>query len=125
MYLTWGYGKAIKCEVHEIEPEGDDLLFQNQYRLNLTTTQYDLCKVPSPPLGIKHIEVGFWRQRLVRYLHDFLQEEFGGFPSTCYRGRECEVQKDLLHPMHAYYMEFKDVVSYHAMMMNASLIVLT
>ena len=113
MYLTWGYGNAIKCEVNEIEPIGDDLLFQNQYRLNLTTTRYDLCKVPSPPLGIMLLEVGLWRQRLDRYLDNLLQAEFGGFPSTCFRGRECEVQRDLLHPMHAYYVEFKDAVSYY------------
>lgn len=113
MYLTWGYGDAIKCEVNEIEPVGDDLLYQNQYRLNLNTGRYDLCKVPSPPLGIILLQVGPWRQRLDHYLNNLLQAEFVGFPSACFRGRECEIQRDLLHPIHAYYMEFKEAVSYY------------
>lgn len=105
VYMTWGYGMPIRCEVHEIEPRGDDLLFQNQYRLNLTTTRYDLHKVPSPPLGIMLLDVLPWRGKLNRYLDNLLQTEFDNFPGMCFRGSECAVQRDLLYPMHAYHLE--------------------
>ena len=108
--MTWGYGSPIECEVNEIEPEGDQLLFQNQYRLDLTTSRYHLHKIPSPPLGIRLLEVGPWRQRLDKYLDNLLQTEFEGFPATCFQGGECEVQKDLLHPLHAYYLESRKIV---------------
>ena len=110
VHMTWGYGSPIGCEVNEIEPEGDQLLFQNQYRLDLTTSRYHLHKIPSPPLGIRLLEVGPWRQRLDRYLDNLLQTEFGGFPVTCFQGRECAVQRDLLHPLHAYYLESRKIV---------------
>lgn len=109
--MTWGYGKPIECEVNEIEPEGNDLLFQNQYRLNLDTEQYDLHKVPSPPLGIMLLSVGFWQKWWDDYLNDLLQSDFEGFPETCFRGRECMVQRDLLYPIHAYYTKSSEDVS--------------
>ena len=113
VYMTWGYGSPIRCEVNEIEPKGDELLFQNQYRLDLATSRYDLHKIPSPPLGMMLLEVVPWRQRLGSYLDNLLQKtEFGGFPVTCFQGPECAVQRDLLHPLHAYYLESKKIVGH-------------
>lgn len=109
VYMTWGYGKPIKCEVHEIEPRGNDLLFQNQYRLNLSTRRYDLHKVPSPPLGIMLLDVPSWRQKLNCYLNNLLQTEFENFPRMCFRGSECAVQKDLLYHVHVYHLRSKDI----------------
>lgn len=52
VYVTWGHGKPIKCHVHEIEPKGDHLLSQLQYRPNLITNKLDIVQVSSPPLGM-------------------------------------------------------------------------
>ena len=110
VYVTWGYGRSIKCEVHEIEPKGNELLFQNQYRLNFATRRWDHHKVPSPPIGIMLLDVVVWRRKLNSYLNNLVDTEFENFPETCFRDPECEVQKDLLHPIHAYHLESKDIV---------------
>ena len=112
VYMSWGYGMPIKCEVHEIEPEGEDLLYQNQYRLNLTTARYDLYRMPSPPIGIMLLDVLLWRWKLDKYLDNLVQTEFEGFPGTCFRGSDCAVQKDLLYLIHAYHRESRHNVSH-------------
>ena len=102
VYMTWGHGKPILCDVTEIEPEGESLLSQNQYRLNLTTSRYELHKVPSPPLGIMLLNVKVWRSGLEEYLDDLLSTDFDGFPEMCFQGVECAIQRDLLKPIHRY-----------------------
>lgn len=109
--MTWGYGEPIECEVTEIIPKGKSLLYQNQYKLDPETNRYSLHKVPSPPLGIKLIDIQTWRSQLDKYLDDLLQKDFVGFPSACFRGPDCEIQRDLLHPFHDYFLQSDTKVS--------------
>lgn len=103
VYLTWGYFRSIKCDVTEIESKGPSLLFQNQYRLNLETNQYDLVSVPSPPLGMVLMFVNGWRTKLDMYLEELLQTSFRGFPKVCFRGDACRVERDFLLPIFEYH----------------------
>lgn len=104
VYVGWGHGKLIRCEVHEIEPEGDHLLSQNQYRPNLETGELETVRVPSPPIGMMGMLINDWRKKLHKYLNETLETDFDNFPERCFRGREIEVQKDLLNYLHCYYM---------------------
>lgn len=112
--MTWGYGQPIKCNVNEIEPNGESLLYQDQYKLNLETDQYELDKVPSPPLGIMLMDVDSWRSWLDSYLNGLLKENFGGFPKACYRGKECEIQRHLLVALHHNYLQTPTEVCYRS-----------
>lgn len=105
VYVTWGHGfQPIKFAATEIESIGDRLLFQNQYRLNLITNQYDLVQVPSPPLGIQLMEVVEYRARLDRYLEGILlRDSFWRFPTVCFRGDDCRVERDFLIPIFEYH----------------------
>ena len=109
--VTWGHGRAIKCEVEEVEPRDETLLFQNQYRLNEATSRYELMRIPSPPIGMKLLPTEEWRKKLDQYLDDLLERDFGNFPSKCMRGRDCLVQRDLLYPIHEYYLVASEEVS--------------
>ena len=104
VYVTWGYGRSIKCNVSEVEPEGERLLFQSQYRLDLTSNKLVLRRVPSPPLGMQMLQTKEWRNRLDEYLDTFLVKDFLGFPEVCIRGDHTRVQKDFLIPIYDYYM---------------------
>ncbi|MCJ1261157.1 hypothetical protein MMC22_001021 [Lobaria immixta] len=104
VYVGWGHGDLIRCEVHEIEPEGDHLLLQNQYRPNPETAELDTVQVPSPPIGMMCMPIEDWRKKLDKYLNETLETKFEDFPERCFRGREIEVQKDLLHSLHRYYV---------------------
>ena len=106
--LTWGCFKPIVCSVHEIEPQGDSLLFQLQYRLDLSTGKYDLVQVPSPPLGMILMAFPEGQKRLLEYLDLALEERyFRGFLQTCFRGNDCLVEQDLLLPIFTYYNELE------------------
>lgn len=52
VFLTWGNGQPIKCEVQEFEPQGYFSLGQPQHRLNLVTNKYETVWVYSPPIGM-------------------------------------------------------------------------
>lgn len=103
VYVTWGYGRPIKCDVQEFKPWGDSLLYQNQYRKDLNTGILSLVRTPSPPLGMLFIQIDYCRSRLLGYLNDVLEKDFQGFPNACYRGVDCEVQRDLLYILHRYH----------------------
>lgn len=103
VFVTWGYFRPIKCDVTEIESRGPSLLFQNQYRLNLSTQQYDLVRVPSPPLGMILMAVSEWRAKLDGYLEEALRDSFRGFPQACFRGDDCRVARDFLLPIFMYH----------------------
>ena len=109
--MTWGYGKPIECGATEIIPKGKSLLYQNQYKLDLATNRYSLHRVPSPPLGIMLIDVPTWESELDKYLNDLLQKDFAGFPSACFRGPKCEIQRDLMNPFYQYYLQSGTKVS--------------
>lgn len=111
--MTWGYGDPIVCDVTEIKPDGESLLFQNQYKLDLATNQYGLYKVPSPPIGIQVLYVDTWRLKLSSYLDNLILADFNGFPDACFRGSDCEVQRDLLRPLHQYFLDSKASVGDH------------
>ncbi|KAL8909796.1 MAG: hypothetical protein Q9171_004886 [Xanthocarpia ochracea] len=103
VYLTWGHGfPPIKVEATEVEPKGDSILFQNQYRLNLTTNQYELAQVPSPPLGIALLAPPERRAMLGGYIEDMLQKSFRRVPEVCFRGDDCRVERDFLLPIFEY-----------------------
>lgn len=103
VYLSWGYGRPIKCDATEIESAGQNLLFQNQYRLNLANNRYELVEVPSPPLGMLLMAVSEWRLKFDVYLEDLLQTSFRRFPQVCIRGDDCRVAKDFLVPIFEYH----------------------
>lgn len=103
VHLTWGYFWSIECKVTEIEPNGHSLLLQNQYRLDLTTNQYNLVHVPSPPLGMQLMFVSEWRSKLNRYLEELLRTSFRRFPEVCLRGDACRLERDLLLPIFEYH----------------------
>ncbi len=103
VYVTWGYGRPIKCDVQEFKPWGDSLLYQNQYKKDLNTGILSLVRAPSPPLGMLFIQIDYCRSRLLGYLNDVLEKDFQGFPNACYRGVDCEVQRDLLYILHRYH----------------------
>ena len=129
VHVTWGHSRDILCEVQEIIPEGDYLCFQNQYKLNLATNNYDRVLTPSPPLGIvltlledcsQRLErplgmmlmtVNDWRKKLDQYLDYVLENDFHDFPEHCFRGSENEVQRDLLCHFHKYYESTAGTVS--------------
>ncbi|KAL8992302.1 MAG: hypothetical protein Q9169_007207 [Polycauliona sp. 2 TL-2023] len=104
IYVTWGHDfRPIKVAVTEIEPVGTRLLIQNQYRLNLSTNQYDFVQVPSPPLGIQLMCVDEWRARLDGYLEGILRDSFRRIPAVCFRGDDCCVGRDFLIPIFDYH----------------------
>lgn len=111
VYVGWGHGKPIQCEVNEIEPEGDHLLSQNQYRPNLETGELETVRVPSPPIGMMGMLIDDWRKKLDKYLNETLEMDFEDFPECCFQGREIEVQRDLLHSVHRCYMSWTGNVS--------------
>lgn len=111
VYVGWGHGKSIRCEVHEIEPEGDHLLSQSQYRPNLKTGQLETVRVPSPPIGMMTMLIDDWRKQLDKYLNETLETDFSKFPERCFRGHEIEVQKDLLQSLHGCYESWPGKVS--------------
>lgn len=111
VYVGWGHGELMQCEVHEIEPEGDHLLSQNQYRLNEETGEYDTVRVPSPPIGMICMWIDDWRKKLDTYLNQTLERNFHNFPERCFRGRDMEVQKDLLNDLHCCYLSGAGTVS--------------
>lgn len=104
VYVTWGHKfHPIKFVATEVESIGDRLLYQNQYRLNLVTNQYDLVQVPSPPLGIQLMDEVKYRARLDRYLEEILRDSFREFPTVCFRGDDCRVERDFLIPVFEYH----------------------
>ena len=107
--VTCGIGKNILCPVQEIIPKGTSLLTQNQYRKNLDTNDYELFPVPSPPIGMRLIQVPEWQKSLEGYLDDLLENGFHAFPDLCVQGTDCEVQRDLLHVLHDHYLLTGDV----------------
>ena len=109
--MTCGIGVPIKCEVLEIKPKDSTLLYQSQYRLNEQTSEYEKGDFPSPPIGMRMIWFEEWRPKLDEYIKNILFEDFKTFPDKCYRGKACEVQKDLLRPLHQYYLDAKGVDS--------------
>ena len=116
VYMTWGYGNPIPCEVTEVESVGESLLYQNQWRLNLATNLYEPHRVPSPPIGIMLLEVEREGPRFDAYLDDLLDNDFNGFPDTCFRGHDCEIQRELLRPLHQYFLASTDTVGGHCLM---------
>ena len=103
VYLTWAHGvPPIKVDATEVEPKGDSILFQNQYWLNLTTNQYDLHQVRSPPLGIALLAPPARRAMLDGYIEDILQKSFRRVPEVCFRGDDCRVEMDFLLPIYEY-----------------------
>lgn len=111
VHVGWGHGNLIMCEVHEIEPEGDHLLSQNQYRQNLKTGELETVRVPSPPIGMMSMHIDDWRKKLDKYLNETLDRDFRAFPERCFRGRDIEVQKDLLKSLHCCYESWSGKVS--------------
>ena len=109
--VTCGIGKNILCPVQEIIPKGTSLLTQNQYRKNLDTNDYELVQVPSPPIGMRLIQVPEWQKSLEGYLEDLLLSDFHAFPDLCLQGADCEVQRDLIHILHKHYLLTGDVSS--------------
>ncbi|KAI4098724.1 MAG: hypothetical protein LQ339_006329 [Xanthoria mediterranea] len=104
VYVTWGHNfHPIKFVATEVESIGDCLLYQNQYRLNLVTNQFDLFQVPSPPLGIQLMDVVKYRARLDRYLEEILRDSFREFPTVGFRGDDCRVERDFLNPVFEYH----------------------
>lgn len=111
VHVGWGHGKSIQCEVHEIEPEGDHLLSQNQYRPNLETGELETVRVASPPIGMMIMHIDDWRETLDKYLSEIVETDFDNFPEHCFRGREIAVQKDLLNSLHRCYVSWNEEVS--------------
>ena len=109
VFVTWGYGRPIKCDVQEFQPQGDSLLYQNQYKKDLVTGNLKLVKAPSPPVGMMLIQIFEWRVKLQDYLNQLLETDFFGFPRVCYQGKDCEVQRCLLYAVHQYYTETRNV----------------
>ncbi|KAL9608725.1 MAG: hypothetical protein Q9167_006459 [Letrouitia subvulpina] len=103
VFVTWGYGGVIKCDVEEVEPLGDALLFQNQWKKNPATDKYDYVRTASPPIGIMYIATEAWRPKLNGYLDETIQKDFAGFPENCIRGKDVLVQKELLNSIFRYY----------------------
>lgn len=102
--VTWGSKfLEMKFDVTEVEPIGDGLLYQNQFRLNLVTNQYDPVRVPSPPLGIQLMEVADYRAELDQKLEEILRASFWEFPEVCFRGDDCRVERDFLIPIFEYH----------------------
>ena len=102
--MTCGIGAPIKCEVFEIEPKDNTLLYQSQYRLNEQSSQYEFGLFPSPPVGIRMIYFDDWRPKLEGHIENILLRDFDSFPDRCYRGTACAVQKDLLRPLQQYWL---------------------
>ncbi len=104
VYVTWGPKfHPIKFVATEVEPIGERLLYQNQYRLNLVTQKYDPVQVPSPPLGIQLMNVVKYRARLDQYLEEILRDSFREFPTESFRGDDCRVERDFLIPIFEYH----------------------
>lgn len=129
--VTWGHGIRLKCEVQEIEPEGDCLMFQNQYKFNTATNKYDRVLMPSPPLGMilrslnycSHklnglgltlMDINGYRKKYNNYLDQVLEKNFKDLPEGCFRGFENEVQRELLHSIHEFFLSIavKDRVGF-------------
>lgn len=125
--VTWGYGRLIKCEVQEFEPNEDFLSLHFQYRWSMMTNRYETVRVSSAPigmisslhncpqrlerlLGIVLMEPMDWRRKLHSYLDREVEENFAGFPERFFRGEEFEVQKDILCALHDYHVALKEKV---------------
>ncbi|KAL8921926.1 MAG: hypothetical protein Q9172_003775 [Xanthocarpia lactea] len=103
VYVTWGHEMPpIKADVTEVQSRGRSILYQNQYRLDVTTGQYELVQAPSPPLGIQLMDVDEKRAELGEYLEDILQAHFWRVPEVCFRGDDCRVERDFLLPIFEY-----------------------
>ena len=97
------------CDVNEFKPQGDSLLYQNQYKKDLGTGGWYLARTPSPPLGMILIRIHHCRSQLLEYLDNILEEHFEGFPQACYHGVEYQVQRGLLGILHRYHIATADV----------------
>ncbi|KAL8952427.1 MAG: hypothetical protein Q9222_001662 [Ikaeria aurantiellina] len=96
VWVTPGLFRPFKCEVTEIEPVGATLLYQDQNRLNLSTNQYDLVSVPSPPVGMKLMDFARWRTGLKDYVEEAFQENIWRIPDVCFQGDDSRVARALL-----------------------------
>ena len=102
--LTVGWGSHIQFPVQEAIPKNDSMRFQTQYRLDQTTGQWPMRRMPSPVVGISRFDiVDLWR-RLDRYLDNVIEREFRGFPEQCIRGQNEEVYHDLLNAIHRFHV---------------------
>lgn len=97
IFVTWSERfRAIKIAVTEMEVIGNTLRIQNQYRLNLTTNQFELIQVPSPLLGLQIVEVVQWRSMLDHYVEDLLRKSSSLVPDVCFQDYDCTVESDFL-----------------------------
>lgn len=51
-----------------------------------------------------------WRKKFHAYLDREVEKNFAGFPERCFRGREFEVQKDIMYALYYYHVALKQKV---------------
>jgi hypothetical protein len=98
--LTWGHGPYLTCPgVQRIVPIGDNLRSSFAYHLDPLTSRYELKETPSPLIGLRVIDLKWWRSFLNTYFDGVTQDQFHGFSSACIRD---EVQKELVDQIFKY-----------------------
>lgn len=101
IYVKWAHGLPIKVVVEEFYPNGNHLLYQDQYVLK--SSGYEREKVASLPIGMTEAFLRLWSPEMHRYLDRTLDEpSFSMFPENCFRGPQNEAQRALIHAISKY-----------------------
>jgi hypothetical protein len=99
IYLAWGAGKAIKCQVREFVPR------ENRLPFNDLSEGYEDLRAPSTPLSLKDPLCDKQDETIVEYFEDFLETDYKAFVEQCYD--EQSVKRQVLLHIYAYYREVK------------------
>lgn len=101
IYVKWAHGLPIKVVVEEFCPNGNHLLYQDQYVLK--SSGYEREKVASLPIGMTEAFLRLWSPEMHRYLDRTLDEpSFSIFPENCFRGPQNGAQRALIHAISKY-----------------------
>jgi len=110
VWLTSGYGPALRWKLYEFRPRSDELLRQYQYLQDLGTGRSIRYEKYSPPLGLRKLDTSD-DAHFGKYLDDLLDPQYlWEFGATCFE-EESQIedfQATLLDLMCNLYLESRD-----------------
>ena len=101
IHVKWAHGLPIKVGVQEFFPNGNHLLYMDQYILE--NGAYKREQVASLPIGMTEALLRQWSPEMHSYLDRTLDEpSFPMFPENCFRGSHNGAQRALIHAISKY-----------------------